>query len=242
MKIKKLVCNVGLNDIKGSATRNKTIVNKAYMVWSDMLRRCYVEKCANYRFYGARGVYVCEEWKIFSNFLRWFKENYKDGYVLDKDKSGLGYYSPESCEFITISENSREACNRQDFSKYCGENAKFVKPKEHYETYAVKRGDFKASCKAKNWDFYDFKEVESNLFCGKNKKYYYFYDPNGKQERLKSIIPLYEKYKNKPTQRTNFKEFCNRNKLEYNDFDEIFSGKMCGARRLYIYVYKGEEK
>lgn len=238
MRTKRLIYNIGINDIKGSASKRNVMVNKAYNVWIDMLRRCYSKKSLNYKFYGAKGVYVCDEWHTFSNFLEWFKENYKTGCALDKDKSGLGYYSPKSCQFITISENSKESCSRKDYSKYVGENANNFKPKEHYETYAVKRGDFKSSCKVKNWDFYDFKEVDSGLLCGKNKKYYYFYDPDGRTNRINSILPITDKYKNTPTQRGNFKDFCKRNGLVYDDFEEIFSGQKSGAKRLYLYTYK----
>ena len=50
-----------------------------------------------------QGCYVCSEWLVFSNFEKWFKENYKDGYELDKDLlSGKEnkVYSPETCCFL----------------------------------------------------------------------------------------------------------------------------------------------
>lgn len=75
---------------------------KARSYWRAMLQRCYdkkfLEKHPTYQ-----GCYVCEEWLTFSNFLKWFEKNYKEGYELDKDLlSGKEnkIYSPETCCFL----------------------------------------------------------------------------------------------------------------------------------------------
>lgn len=31
--------------------------------WYSMMRRCYNEKCSSYKYYGARGIAVCERWR-----------------------------------------------------------------------------------------------------------------------------------------------------------------------------------
>ena len=45
---------------------------------------------------------VCEEWKHFSNFKKWFDENYIEGFDIDKDIliKGNKVYSPEACSFV----------------------------------------------------------------------------------------------------------------------------------------------
>ena len=49
-----------------------------------MIKRCYDErmlmKSPQYR-----GCSVCEEWRYFSNFKRWFSQHYVDGWALDKE-------------------------------------------------------------------------------------------------------------------------------------------------------------
>ena len=92
------IFGVGINDSTFVVGRN----NVAYKRWIAMLHRCYCEKFlkSNPTY---QGCYVCSEWLVFSNFEKWFKENYKDGYELDKDLlSGKEnkVYSPETCCFL----------------------------------------------------------------------------------------------------------------------------------------------
>jgi hypothetical protein len=71
--------------------------------WHDMLARCYKDSCKNYRWYGAKGVIVCDEWKNdYETFLDWALRNgWKKGYHLDKDIKGSGFlYSPSTCMFV----------------------------------------------------------------------------------------------------------------------------------------------
>ena len=86
--------------------RYKTIYPKLYQTWSDMKQRCYNEKCKNYKYYGAKGVVVCEEWKHSSNaFCEWgVANNWKEGLELDRIDV-YGNYEPNNCQFITHSEN-----------------------------------------------------------------------------------------------------------------------------------------
>ncbi|CDQ22558.1 hypothetical protein [Halobacillus karajensis] len=83
---------------------------KQYKTWSHMLERCYEPKTRYFKYYGGKGVVVCERWLRFSNFLEDIKElpNYEKyisseklrEYSLDKDILGDGYiYSKESCMF-----------------------------------------------------------------------------------------------------------------------------------------------
>lgn len=34
-----------------------------YNVWKKIMQRCYQPQCDNYRWYGARGITVCERWR-----------------------------------------------------------------------------------------------------------------------------------------------------------------------------------
>lgn len=98
-----LIYGIGICDTQQSVNENgKPAIS--YNVWHDMLRRCYCksfqEKEPTYK-----GCYVCEEWKLYSNFKQWFvseKSGYKDGYNLDKDIlfKGNKVYSPQTCCFV----------------------------------------------------------------------------------------------------------------------------------------------
>lgn len=93
----------GVNDV-ANVWKN---CRKAFSVWRSMLQRCYDEK------YQQKeptyiGCTVCEEWLMFSNFLKWFEDSYVDGYQLDKDiiHKGNKVYAPEHCAFVPREINS----------------------------------------------------------------------------------------------------------------------------------------
>ena len=93
---KTLVFGFGVNDYDGNVYINKTFI-PSYAHWRAMLSRCYYYGIPTYA-----GVTVCDEWLTFSNFKKWFDENYREGYVLDKDIliQGNRIYSPETCCFV----------------------------------------------------------------------------------------------------------------------------------------------
>lgn len=103
----KFVRGIGINDMKGvSHIKGKAILQ--YEVWQNMLKRC-TNECYQTDFPTYKGVKVCDEWKLFSNFYNWFNANYKWDLVeqgikivLDKDilVKDNKIYSPETCIFI----------------------------------------------------------------------------------------------------------------------------------------------
>lgn len=100
-----------LTDVKMSYTREGKKVNTpSYEVWLGILKRCYDTKSAGYKNYGGKGVSVCDEWKDFVKFDKWFRENHSEGLVLDKDILSGGFrgkcYSPQTCTFVPDSVNA----------------------------------------------------------------------------------------------------------------------------------------
>ena len=97
---RKLIRGVGVLDIEYAQNKDE-ITRTAYQRWIDILQRCYKE---NYtvRDIKYQDCYVSEEWKLFSNFLKWFKENYVEGYAIDKDiiKKGNRCYCADYCCFV----------------------------------------------------------------------------------------------------------------------------------------------
>ena len=92
-KQKKLIFDIGINDCN--------LKDKSYKVWHGMITRCYSEefKKKNPSYLQCS---VCEEWLTYSNFKKWFDENYREGCDLDKDVlvKGNKVYSPCTCVFI----------------------------------------------------------------------------------------------------------------------------------------------
>lgn len=97
---------VGINDADYMVMDRKTgWLCPFYKKWSSMLRRCYSEKVhklqPNYK-----RTFVCEDWKLFSNFRDWMNLQDWRGKELDKDLLGDGkLYSPENCCFLSKSTN-----------------------------------------------------------------------------------------------------------------------------------------
>lgn len=96
----RLVRGHGINDV-GRIPYVNGKQSSAYQAWNAMLQRCYDHK------YQARqptyiGCSVCPEWLYFSNFQRWFDENYREGFALDKDilVAGNKIYSPKTCRYV----------------------------------------------------------------------------------------------------------------------------------------------
>jgi hypothetical protein len=79
-----------------------------YRLWKAMVRRCESEKAHNYKWYGGKGVRVCEEWRTdYVSFRDWAHDNgYVRGLELDR-KNSDGNYSPDNCRWITKKTNIR---------------------------------------------------------------------------------------------------------------------------------------
>ena len=73
-----------------------------------MKNRCYNSKARDFRFYGGKGIKICDEWLYTpESFIFWAKENgYKDGLSIDRIDSSQNY-CPENCRWVPMIENSR---------------------------------------------------------------------------------------------------------------------------------------
>jgi hypothetical protein len=78
---------------------------RLYRIWKQMHQRCYNPNCRSYRWYGAKGIKVCNAWHSFENFQAWaLKFGYFPKAEIDRQNSSRGY-SPQNCQWVTKQEN-----------------------------------------------------------------------------------------------------------------------------------------
>ena len=77
-----------------------------YVVWKGMKARCTNKNHNAYKYYGEKGVCVCDEWKFsFLSFSEWcLANNWVKGLHIDRIDSD-GNYDPLNCRVVTIQEN-----------------------------------------------------------------------------------------------------------------------------------------
>ena len=84
--------------------------NRLNMIFKNMQDRCLNPNCKDYRWYGAKGIGIYQQWlDAPKSFEEWALNNgYADGLTIDRIESDKDY-CPDNCRWITLEENSRRA-------------------------------------------------------------------------------------------------------------------------------------
>lgn len=132
----------------GDARRGN--VQRLYRIWANMISRCENPNKPDYKYYGAKGISVCDEWKCYENFQQWATNNgYLDNLTLDR-KDGAKNYCPDNCRWITIKQqqNNKQNNHRLEFN---GETHTIA---EWAEILQIDRATIKDRLRA-GWDIKD---------------------------------------------------------------------------------------
>lgn len=121
-----LLYGVGIRDIPSNGDNRP-----AYLRWKAMIARCYSEAVHENR-PSYKGCDISAGWTYFSNFKKWYDENYIEGYHLDKDilKKGNKIYCPQYCRFVPGYINTLMAQKKSPVTgfpgvHFCGKTKKF---------------------------------------------------------------------------------------------------------------------
>lgn len=170
--LKRTMCGVGY---WGSDDVN--CHSKSYIRWHDMIHRCY-----NKKFHERQPQYkectVCEEWKNYSIFKKWYNENYytigNEQMDLDKDilfkKNKV--YSPDTCCIVphginTLFINGKKKRGDLPVGVHFDTDKKRYRAQMNYLGKMTKLGTFKDSIDA----FERYKEHKEELIKDMAEKY-----------------------------------------------------------------------
>jgi len=81
---------------------------RLYQIWLDIKQRCYNTKQNTYKWYGAKGIKMCDEWfNDYLEFEKWSLSNgYKENLTIDRINSKCNY-EPNNCRWITMKQQLR---------------------------------------------------------------------------------------------------------------------------------------
>lgn len=68
-----------------------------------MIQRCHYPKSVSFKYYGAKGVSVCERWKNFENFLNDMGGTWRPELTLERIDNSKGYF-PTNCRWASTHE------------------------------------------------------------------------------------------------------------------------------------------
>lgn len=111
--ITKNVSKANLLNNKSKACRScgvkkeiKNVEHRLYSIWKSMRSRCNNPNTDNYKYYGGRGIKICERWNDFLLFLEDMEDSFEEGLSLDRIDND-GNYSPDNCKWSTNIEQSK---------------------------------------------------------------------------------------------------------------------------------------
>lgn len=140
------------DDLKCRLTTHNMSNTRIREIWNCMKQRCSNPRNTAYKYYGGRGVSVCDEWKNdFSSFLSWALNNgYTDDLTLDRIDTN-GNYEPSNCRWISRAEQQ----NNTRYVRHFTINGETKSLAEWCRIYGVPHERVRWRVVEKGWDILD---------------------------------------------------------------------------------------
>lgn len=122
---------------------------RIYNSWRKMVSRCTDKNDIRYKYYGGRGITICNEWNEFRPFYEWALANgYSDNLTIDRIDVN-GNYEPSNCRWITM----KEQCNNKTNNINVEYNGEIKTLKQWAEKYGVKYKLLHERYRRYGWEF-----------------------------------------------------------------------------------------
>lgn len=83
---------------------------RVYKIWAGMIQRCTNQNRAAYKYYGGRGISICDRWRDFKNFFEDMGSPPSESHSLERVDNN-GWYEPSNCKWATAEVQSRNNRN-----------------------------------------------------------------------------------------------------------------------------------
>lgn len=139
---------------------------KLYAVWSSIKQRCYNETNVAYKYYGAKGIKMCDEWlNDFMSFYCWsFENGYKENpkgckntMTIDRIDVNMGY-TPNNCRWVSMYEQNLNKRN----TLYVEYNGERLPLKKVADALGMSYMTLFSRIKELGWDEKEVFELKSN--------------------------------------------------------------------------------
>lgn len=82
-----------------------------YKIWFKMKNRCFNKEAHNYKWYGAKGISICDRWMKFENFIADVGRRPSPKHSMDRFPDNKGNYEPGNVRWATSKEQQRNRVN-----------------------------------------------------------------------------------------------------------------------------------
>lgn len=108
-------CSIKCMATSGILGRHKQSSTRLHQIWCHMKTRCFCTTSSVFKYYGGRGIAVCDEWaNRFEVFRDWANANgYTDELEIDRIDVN-GNYEPSNCRWATRTQQMANTRKRKD--------------------------------------------------------------------------------------------------------------------------------